>query len=229
APGRSRAAAPRVERTAPSTTLSATRPEGAAYRLARDGRAVPCKRLHAERRIAAKAAGMVRERNGRRREHSGDSPKFGRRGAAVKPATIKDVAARAGVSVASVSRVLNDQGVVTDETRARVLEAVEALSYVPHSGARSLITRRTDTVGVILPDLFGEFFSELIRGMDRAAREKRLHLIVSSSHDNAQEASFAIRSMRGRVDGLIILSPHLDAAGLAANLPKSLSVLLMNG
>lgn len=147
----------------------------------------------------------------------------------MKPATIKDVAARAGVSVASVSRVLNDQGVVTDETRARVMEAVEALSYVPHSGARSLITRRTDTVGVILPDLFGEFFSELIRGMDRAARERRLHLIVSSSHDDAQEASFAIRSMRGRVDGLIILSPYLDAAGLAASLPKSLPVLLMNG
>lgn len=147
----------------------------------------------------------------------------------MRPATIKDVAARAGVSVASVSRVLNDQGVVGEDTRARVREAVEALSYVPHSGARSLITRRTDTVGVILPDLFGEFFSELIRGMDRAAREKRLHLIVSSSHDDADEASFAIKSMRGRVDGLIILSPHLDAAALAASLPKSLPVLLMNG
>ena len=109
------------------------------------------------------------------------------------------------------------------------MEAVDALSYVPHSGARSLITRKTDTVGVILPDLFGEFFSELIRGMDLAAREKRLHLIVSSSHDDAEEASFAIKSMRGRVDGLIILSPHLDAAALAASLPKSLPVLLMNG
>ena len=146
----------------------------------------------------------------------------------MKAATIKDVARRAGVSVASVSRVLNSQGVVAEETRAKVMEAVEALSYVPHSGARSLITRRTDTVGVILPDLFGEFFSELIRGMDRAAREKRLHLIVSSSHDDADEAAFAIRSMRGRVDGLIILSPHLDAAALAASLPRSLPVLLMN-
>ena len=135
----------------------------------------------------------------------------------MRPATIKDVAARAGVSVASVSRVLNDQGVVGEDTRARVREAVEALSYVPHSGARSLITRRTDTVGVILPDLFGEFFSELIRGMDRAAREKRLHLIVSSSHDDAEEASFAIKSMRGRVDGLIILSPHVDRSSITVD------------
>jgi LacI family transcriptional regulator len=147
----------------------------------------------------------------------------------LRPATIKDVAARAGVSVASVSRVLNAQGVVGEDVRARVMEAVETLSYVPHSGARSLITRKTDTVGVILPDLFGEFFSELIRGMDLAAREKRLHLIVSSSHDDAEEASFAIKSMRGRVDGLIILSPHLDAAALAASMPRSLPVLLMNG
>ena len=147
----------------------------------------------------------------------------------MKAATIKDVASRAEVSVASVSRVLNDNGPVTPETRARVLKAVEALRYVPHSGARSLITRKTDTIGVILPDLFGEFFSEMIRGLDLAAREKGLHLIVSSSHDDADEASAAIRSMRGRVDGLIVLSPHLDAANLAAALAGATPVLLMNG
>lgn len=147
----------------------------------------------------------------------------------MKPATIRDVADRAGVSVASVSRVLTGAGAVTDATRAKVREAVQALSYVPHSGARSLSTSRTDTVGVILPNLFGEFFSELIRGMDVAARANGLHLIVSSSHDDAADAAAAIRSMRGRVDGLIVLSPHLDSANLAANLAGSLPVLLMNG
>ena len=147
----------------------------------------------------------------------------------MKAATIRDVALRAQVSVASVSRVLNGSDVVTGPTRQRVLEAVEALSYVPHSGARSLSTSRTQTVGVILPDLFGEFFSELIRGMDIAAREAGFHLIVSSSHDDADEASAAIRSMRGRVDGLIVLSPHLDAANLTASLAGRLPVLLMNG
>lgn len=147
----------------------------------------------------------------------------------VKPATIRDVAERAQVSVASVSRVLTGAGAVTEPTRLKVMEAVEALAYVPHSGARSLSTNRTDTVGVILPDLFGEFFSELIRGMDLAARASGLHLIVSSSHDDAFEAAAAIRSMRGRVDGLIVLSPHLEAANLTANLPGRLPVLLMNG
>lgn len=147
----------------------------------------------------------------------------------MKPATIRDVAERAQVSVASVSRVLTGAGPVTEPTRLKVLEAVEALAYVPHSGARSLSTSRTDTVGVILPDLFGEFFSELIRGMDVAARASGLHLIVSSTHDDASEAAAAIRSMRGRVDGLIVLSPHLDAVHLTQNLPGHLPVLLMNG
>ncbi len=147
----------------------------------------------------------------------------------MKPATIRDVAERAQVSVASVSRVLTGAGAVTEPTRLKILEAVEALAYVPHSGARSLSTSRTDTVGVILPDLFGEFFSELIRGMDVAARANGLHLIVSSSHDDAREAASAIRSMRGRVDGLIVLSPHLGSGNLAENLAGRLPVLLMNG
>jgi LacI family transcriptional regulator len=147
----------------------------------------------------------------------------------MKPATIRDVAERAQVSVASVSRVLTGAGAVTEPTRLKVMEAVEALAYVPHSGARSLSTSRNDTVGVILPDLFGEFFSELIRGMDLAARASGLHLIVSSSHDDAFEAAAAIRSMRGRVDGLIVLSPHLESANLTASLSGRLPVLLMNG
>ena len=87
----------------------------------------------------------------------------------MKAATIRDVALRASVSVASVSRVLTGAGPVAETTRQRVLEAVEALRYVPHSGARSLSTSKTQTVGVVLPDLYGEFFSELIRGLDVAA------------------------------------------------------------
>ena len=147
----------------------------------------------------------------------------------MKPATIRDVAERASVSVASVSRVLTGSGNVADGTREKVMEAVEALQYVPHSGARSLSTSKSQTIGVILPDLYGEFFSELIRGMDVAARTLGYHLIVSSSHDDADEASAAIRSMRGRVDGLIVLSPHLDAANLANSLAGGLPILLMNG
>ncbi|QBX37557.1 LacI family transcriptional regulator [Brevundimonas sp. S30B] len=147
----------------------------------------------------------------------------------MKAATIRDVARRAEVSVASVSRVLSGTGPVTDYTRQKVEAAVAELAYVPHSGARSLSTSRTQVIGVILPDLFGEFFSELIRGMDLAARAGGYHLIVSSTHGDADEAAAVIRSMRGRVDGLAVLSPHVDDAGLAESLASAVPVLVMNG
>jgi LacI family transcriptional regulator len=143
-------------------------------------------------------------------------------------ATIKDVARVAGVSVASVSRALNGHESVTEGTRERILKAAGELRYVPHAGARSLITRRTDTVGVLLPDLHGEFFSELIRGMDSAARASGRHLLISSSHGSASEATLALRTLQGRVDGLLVMSPHADTRMLAANLPPTLPTVLMN-
>jgi LacI family transcriptional regulator len=84
-------------------------------------------------------------------------------------ATIRDVARRAGVSVASASRALNGHDNVTPDMRVRVETAAAALNYVPHWGARSLTRRTSDAIGVVLPDLFGEYFSELIRGIDRVA------------------------------------------------------------
>ncbi|WP_330906026.1 LacI family DNA-binding transcriptional regulator [Dyella sp.] len=142
--------------------------------------------------------------------------------------TIKDVAREAKVSVASVSRALNGHGGVTADTLERIREVAARLRYVPHGAARSLITRRTHTVGALLPDLYGEFFSELIRGIDLAARAQGLHLLVSSSHDDADEAAAALRAMQGRVDGLLVMSPHADAAFLRHNLPPGLPTVLMN-
>ena len=87
-------------------------------------------------------------------------------------ATIRDVARLAQVSVASVSRVLNQIDNVSEETKARVTDAVRDLGYVPHAGARSLSLSRTNAIGVVLPDLHGEFFSELVRGMDHEAARR---------------------------------------------------------
>ena len=138
------------------------------------------------------------------------------------------MARQAGVSVASVSRVLNDKGPVREETRRRIRRAIEKLRYVPHGLARSLITRKTHTLGVLLPDLFGEFFSELIRGIDLAARKRGYHLIVSGSHGDRSETQAVLRAMRGRVDGLIVLSADLDAGTLQTNLPSGFPVILLN-
>lgn len=142
--------------------------------------------------------------------------------------TIKDVAREAKVSVASVSRALNNSANVTEITRRRIIGVAEKLRYVPHSAARSLITRRTQTVGALLPDLFGEFFSELIRGIDLAARARGLHLLVSSSHGNPSEAATALRAMQGRVDGVLVMSPHIDAEFLTEHLADSLPAVLIN-
>ncbi len=144
------------------------------------------------------------------------------------PATIRDVARVAGVSVATVSRALNGADNVLPDTRQRIQAAAHALRFTPSGAARSLITRRTHTVGALLPDLYGEYFSELIRGIDQAARARGLHLMVSSSHGDAAEAAKAMRAMNGRVDGLIVLSPHADAHFLQHNLPARLPAVLLN-
>lgn len=147
----------------------------------------------------------------------------------MKAVTIKDVAREAQVSVASVSRVLNGVGRVGETTRSRILSTAERLRYIPHEGARSLITRRTDTIGMILPDLHGEFFSELLRGADAAARASGLHLLVSTSHGSSTEAAAAIRSMRGRVDGLVIMAPQKGPDEAPLPLPLDVPAVLING
>ena len=143
-------------------------------------------------------------------------------------ASIKEVALKAGVSIATVSRVLNDKGPVAVETRTRILAAIEQLRYVPHGAARSLITNQTDTIGVLLPDLYGEFFSEVIRGIDLAARRSGFHVLISGFHSDRAEIEAVLRALRGRVDGLIVLSPDVDAQSLRRNLPETLPVVLLN-
>lgn len=147
----------------------------------------------------------------------------------MRNATIRHVAAAAGVSVATVSRTLNSSDQVVPETRERVLDAVRRLDYVPHGGARSLASRRTDTLGVLLPDLHGEFFSELIRGIDAASRRLGLHLLLSHSHGDTAEAVGAIRALRSRVDGLIVMSPYADEPMLSAAAGEAMPLVLLAG
>jgi LacI family transcriptional regulator len=142
--------------------------------------------------------------------------------------TIRDVARVAGYSVATVSRVLNASGPVADETRRRVREAATSLRFSPNVAARSLSTSRTHTIGVLLPDLHGEFFSEVIRGIDQAAQRQGYHVLVSSSHNAPAEISAALGAMRGRVDGVAIMSPVIDGTTLATELPPSLPLVLLN-
>ncbi len=142
--------------------------------------------------------------------------------------TIKDVAREAKVSVATVSRALNGSSNVTPPTRVRIERTAARLRYVPLGAARSLVTRRTQAVGALLPDLYGEFFSELIRGIDLAARARGLHLLVSSTHGDADETAAALHALQGRVDGLLIMSPHVDGGFLRKHLAGSVPAVLMD-
>jgi LacI family transcriptional regulator len=144
------------------------------------------------------------------------------------PATSRDVAREAGVSIATVSRVLNNSGPVREATRQRVREAARQLRFTPNSTARSLSTRTTGTIGVLLPDLHGEFFSELIRGIDQVAQRSGYHLLVSSAHNQPHQLESAVHAMRGRVDGLILMASGLAATTLDQTLPDHLPVGLMN-
>lgn len=145
-----------------------------------------------------------------------------------RPATIKDVARRAGVSVATVSRVMNGTAPVLEHTRERILTAARELHFTPNASARSLSTRRTTALGVVLPDLHGEFFSELLRGLDRVAQQQGRHLLVSSSHHDPHGIAAALRAMHGRVDGLIVMAPDVPATALAESLPRNLPTVLLN-
>ncbi|MFP5330080.1 MAG: LacI family DNA-binding transcriptional regulator [Alphaproteobacteria bacterium] len=142
--------------------------------------------------------------------------------------TIRDVARHARVSVASVSRALNGHDNVSEATRARVADAVRALSYVPHAGARSLSLARNNAIGVVLPDLHGEFFSEIVRGMDREASRHGFLLLLSNLHAGSAQAASALRAMRGRVDGLVVMAPHLRGEELCDALPAGLPAVLVN-
>lgn len=143
--------------------------------------------------------------------------------------TIREVAQHAGVSVATVSRAFTGSGPVGVDTRERIERVARELRYVPNGAARSLTMSTTHTLGVLLPDLYGDFYSELLRGIDRAARRSHYHLLVSSTHPEDDDRQAALRAMSGRVDGLLVMSPDLGADALDGNLPRGLPVALLNG
>lgn len=142
--------------------------------------------------------------------------------------TMREVAKAAGVSVATASRALNGLSSVTRETREKIEAAAATLDYIPHSGARSLTRQRTDTIGVILPDLFGEFFSEMIRGIDVIVHGVGKNMLLGNMHGSSEEAANAIRSMRGRVDGLLVMPPNSTAETIGKALHRSIPTVLLN-
>ncbi|OCA88756.1 LacI family DNA-binding transcriptional regulator [Pseudobacillus wudalianchiensis] len=119
-------------------------------------------------------------------------------------ATIKDVAAEAGVSVATVSRVLNGKGYVHEETLMRVREAIEKLNYSPNEVARSLFKRESKLVGLLLPDITNPFFPELARGVEDELQKQGFRLLFGNSdEDPEKEKAYIDTFLQNQVVGLI--------------------------
>ncbi|OGC02195.1 hypothetical protein A2V82_09180 [candidate division KSB1 bacterium RBG_16_48_16] len=123
---------------------------------------------------------------------------------------IHEIARRAGVSIATVSRALNNNGAVREETRQKILQIAQEFNYKPNPIARGLSTRQTDTIGVILPELVDEFFMDIIRGIDEEAYRANRYVMVSSSHNQRNIVETLTEFMgSGRVDGLILMAPEM--------------------
>ncbi|MGB3554545.1 MAG: LacI family DNA-binding transcriptional regulator [Jannaschia sp.] len=125
--------------------------------------------------------------------------------------TLADVAARAGVSSATVSRCLNAPGRVQAKTRARILEAVQALGYSPNFGARALAARRTDTIGAVVPTLDNAIFARGLQAFQSALAERGMTLLLASSSYRPDLEAAQIRALVARgAEGLLLIGHDRD-------------------
>jgi LacI family transcriptional regulator len=130
-------------------------------------------------------------------------------------ATIRDVARLAGVSVATVSRVVNDRPDVSPETRESVMRHVRALSFTTNRSARALSRGKTGLVGVTIPFVLGDYYSWILSGATEALHEQEMRAVLCPTrHEHDREAALVERLLRGTTDGAILVLPSESAAEL---------------
>ncbi|MDN4071718.1 LacI family DNA-binding transcriptional regulator [Fictibacillus terranigra] len=127
-------------------------------------------------------------------------------------ATIKDVAKQAGVSVATVSRVLNSNGYVNEDTKKKVEEAIDRLNYKPNAVARSLYKKTSKTIGLMVPDIVNPFFPELARAVEDTAHKLGYNVVFCNTDENVEKEEHYLEILLQKyVDGLIVASNTLTA------------------
>ena len=119
--------------------------------------------------------------------------------------TINDIAERAGVSLATVSRVMNNSGYVKEETRKKVMDIIEELNYVPNAIARSLSTSKSNSIGVIVPDINNPFFGEVIKGITDVADQNDLNIILFDADESIKKEIKSLKVLKEqRIQGVLI-------------------------
>jgi LacI family transcriptional regulator len=130
--------------------------------------------------------------------------------------TIEDVAQAAGVSRQTVSRAINNKGEISPATQERVMEAVQALDYRPSRVARGLATRRTRTIGLVVPDITNPFFPEIARGVQDAARGEDYSVFLCNTDESPDEELQVLHSLAAQpVDGILLFGSRIGDADLA--------------
>ena len=142
--------------------------------------------------------------------------------------TIAEVAHAAGVSRATVSRVMNGRSTVDPELAARVREVAEQLHYRPSNTARSLSLGRTNTVAVVVPDLANPMFQQVLRGVASAAAEEGYRVLVADTAEHAADEERIALDARLRCDALVLVSPRMPEQTLRALLPEIRPVVVVN-
>ena len=142
---------------------------------------------------------------------------------------IKDVARAAGVSVSTVSRVINNSASVIPEKRQAVLAAMDNLKYQPNSLARALVNSRSDCIGLLVGEIDSPFFGQLMAGVHRVVMAAGKHVIVTAGYHQADQERSAIRFMQERrCDGLVIHSKALPDAEIIELIERGVPVTLVN-
>lgn len=143
--------------------------------------------------------------------------------------TIKDVARAADVSVATVSRVLHNLSGYSDKTKQRVLQAVNELGYQPNAIARGLINKRTQTIGVLFPDVSSSFSSDILHGIEDYAHEKNFSVIVCNTAVDGNRTMKYLQVLREKqVDGVVFTSEVLKEEYYKALKDMQVPVVLVN-
>jgi len=142
---------------------------------------------------------------------------------------IHKVASKAGVSIATVSRALNGSTLVRPNTKEKILKIVNELNYIPNPIGRSLSKKSTETIGVVLPGIVGEFFMDFIHGIDEEAYKQNWHVLISSSHNQRNITKTLIELMgSGRVDGVILMEPQIQNEVSAIIQKSKTPIVLIN-
>jgi LacI family transcriptional regulator len=143
-------------------------------------------------------------------------------------ATIRRVAEAAGVSRATVSRVMNGHATVAPELTARVLAAARALDYAPSPVARSLALGRTATIALIVPDLSNPMFQDVLRSLSLAAGEDGHRLLIAESNEHVEDEEILAIEARRRCDGIVLAAPRLPTEDLQRLAPQLAPLVLIN-